>query len=588
LFRKLATTRREAVNNPAELLRTFVNWFALIDKTSILGDYMPNFFWHRKALALAAVTFVTVPLAAETKHMVVGVFGTRNVTRGSRAIIEVNQGWFDIFDYVPLISSNRLRAPGHNFTNDVATRVFTTGSHPFPLTTNRLVAACDISGDSFTVTFRPNNCSSTTRLTLTSPGFGQHRVGVWKYGASTVIDPVIQGLPTGVTASIRCGQSECRAGGTLYPGKVYYPNGGTQVFVDFDVSSSAPVGSYVFTLILEPVGGDRKEVQIPLRVSNLSPVRIRRPTSAPPIPSLSQWESTMVTLARKWCDPANPTATMSFGVETQVWYYDGAQVYFDVANYTGNPAWNACGLNIASQYRNYVLNASGRVPGFRVFTAGLSTAYHMTGDPSYLRAVEAIALGGLYSHGGFVRDDGIRETGYILRAMLDYEKLTGQRHPNLEKSATLIIGMVDQLFVSNTFIYQQIFMDGIGLRALIEYWELTGDPRVPRAVKTGLDWIWANARDPISNWLYTNPEALGPRCDWGCKNPNTDLINLSAPAFAWYWSVTGDTTILPRADELFARALDRDISYSGKIFSQNYTWSFQHVRWRSLLSAASR
>lgn len=553
---------------------------------------MPTFFWHRFAFLVALVTLVTTPIAAEVKHMIVGVYGPRNVTRGSRAVIEVSQGWFDLRDYVPQLADSRLSAPGHDFTNNLSNRLFTSGTHPEPLTSNRVVVVCDISGATFKVVYAPNNCSASSRITLRDSGVGTQKIGTWQSGSAVVIDPVIRGLPAGVTATISCGRtSNCWPGGTRYPGKIYYYNGGQSIFLDFQISPTATIGTHVVTLVLEPQGDVRKEVQIPLKIGSLSKIALRTPTVVPAIPTLSQWESTMIKLASKWCNLSNPTAKMSFGVDSQVWYYDGAQVYFEVADYTRNSAWNACGLNIASQYRDYVIGAKGRIAGYRVFTAGLSMAYRLTGDPSYLKAVELLALEGLFAHGGYVRDDGIRETAYALRAMIDYEKLTGIRPPNMDKSAALLLGMFDQLFISNTYIYQQTFMDGLGMRALIEYWELTNDPRVPRAIKTALDWIWANCRDPISNWFHTNPDPLGARCDWGCKGTSAaapDLINLTAPAYAWYWSVTDNSTYRTRADELFARALDRDLSYSGKIFSQNYTWSFQHVRWRSLLSGTER
>jgi hypothetical protein len=553
---------------------------------------MPNSFWHRGAFALLAVTLVTEPAVAELKHMVVGVYGTRNVTRGSRAIIEVSQGWFDLVDYTPRLDTSRLDAPGHTFTENRSTRVFTTVAHPEPLTSNRVVAVCDIIGSTFRVVYRPEDCSTSRRLALKHAGVGVQRIGVWQSHAHVVIDPVIRNLPSGVTATITCGTAvNCWPGGSRYPGKIYYFRGGQSIYLDFQVSPTAPTGSYVMTLVLEPEGDTRKEVRIPLRISALSPIKLSTPSTAPAIPNLSQWESTMLRLAAKWCNLSNPTAKMAFGVDSQVWYYDGAQVYFEVADYTRNSAWEACALNIASQYRDYAIGAQGKLPGFRVFTAGLAMAYRRTGDPSYLRAVELLALNGLYATGGFVRDDGMRETAYALRAMIDYEKLTGVRSPHMARSVDLLLGMFDQRFVSNTYIYQQTFMSGLGMRALIEYWELTKDPRIPRAIKTALDWIWANCRDPISNWLYTNPDPLGARCDYGCKGTSpasNDLINLTAPAYAWYWSITNSATDRARADELFARALDRDISYSGKIFSQNYTWSFQHVRWRSLLAGSVR
>ncbi len=520
--------------------------------------------------------------------MVLGVYGTKNVTRPSQARIEIAQGWYDVYDYTASSSTNRLTAPGHNFTKDLGTRVFTTGEHPYPLTGNRFAAVCDISGSSFKVVFRPGGCGGTKRMDITSTGYGENKIGVLKSGKPVVISKTIAGMPAGVTAEIWCGTRLCTDGGTRYPGKVYHSSGGNQFYLELKISSTAALGSHILKLRLEPEGDEPKDVSIPLTIATLPTVALKTPTSAPAIPTLSTWENNMTKLAAKWCNTKSPTAKMSFGTESQVWFYDGAQVYFDVAEYTKNTAWNACGLNIARQYRDYVRGLDGKVPGWRAFTSGLSTAYRMTGDPKYLDAVRLIALNGIYASGGFVRTDGTRETAYILRAMVDYEKLTGIRPPAMDDAAARMLGIFDQHFVSGTFIYQQIYMDGLAMRSLIEYWELTRDPRVPPAIKTALNWIWANGWQESSRKMYLNPEPLGPRCDWGCQYPDTELINLSAAAWAWYWSITGDTTARTRADELFTRALATDISYSGKIFSQNYTWSFQHVKWRSLLSGANR
>jgi hypothetical protein len=61
-----------------------------------------------------------------------------------------------------------------------------------------------------------------------------------------------------------------------------------------------------------------------------------------------------------------------------------------------------------------------------------------------------------------------------------------------------------------------------------------------------------------------------------------------APAYAWYWNLTGDTLSLNRGDELFQHALDDPAHtiWSGKQFSQIYKWTFDYVRWRSGLATS--
>lgn len=303
-------------------------------------------------------------------------------------------------------------------------------------------------------------------------------------------------------------------------------------------------------------------------------------TGAPSVPNLAKWESTMKTLGQRWC-PATSTV-YSFGDETQVWYYDGARVYYQIADYTGDRSWETCALRIARQYRDYVIAQKGALPGWRVFTRGLRMAYERTGDATYRQAVILLAKNSMMGpSGGSVTEDGIRETAYIANAYMDAEKLGEPRNPLLSRSISYLLGDFDRLFVTRQYTINQLFFDGLASEALINYYDLTRDARIPPAVKTMLDWAWDNAWNKSTHQLMINPEPLGPKCSWGCREYNTDLIHLTVPAFAWYWNVSGDPIYQERGDEMFAHALDSDISYSGKMFSHNYHWSNMYVKWRS-------
>jgi len=64
-----------------------------------------------------------------------------------------------------------------------------------------------------------------------------------------------------------------------------------------------------------------------------------------------------------------------------------------------------------------------------------------------------------------------------------------------------------------------------------------------------------------------------------------------SPAYAWYWSKTGDQNILNEGDDLFNHTFDSagpanggvggGWTYSVKEFNQVYKWSFDYVRWRT-------
>jgi hypothetical protein len=294
----------------------------------------------------------------------------------------------------------------------------------------------------------------------------------------------------------------------------------------------------------------------------------------------------MTKLGTKWCNLSQSFGTFSY--EQTVWYYDGARVYFQMSDYTGDRSWDACALNIARQYRDYVIAQQGRLQGYRVFSRGLQMAYERTGDATYRQALALLA-----GDVGYVRwkptldDSLIREVAYALNAVVDAERAGEPRSPDTVRLADYLLVHFDRLFVAKNYTIHQTFYDGLAAEALINYYELTKDPRIPPAIKPMLDWIWDYGWNKSTFRLVYNPDPIGPTCASGCRVYYAELTNLVAPAFAWYWRVTGDSIYQNRGDELFAHALDDDISWSGKLFSQNYRWSFDYIRWRTSETSSS-
>ncbi len=297
-----------------------------------------------------------------------------------------------------------------------------------------------------------------------------------------------------------------------------------------------------------------------------------RPGTVPAIPGLTKWESNMKTLGKKWCVPGE---VMSFGYEGQVWYYDGGRVYLQIADYTGDPSWLDCAQNILRQYRDQAIARNGNIQQWRVFPHGLAMNYWRTNDETSRSAVILLSKNAPYAaKSGSPFVSAIRETSYVIETYIKAEQLTGQRDPHLARAVDFLIGIFDQLFAQDANVLHQLFFDGLGAEALIQYYELTEDPRIPPTIKRMLDWVWEHGRDSSGNRLLYNPLAVP-------LTSSTTCTNLVVPAFAWYWSVTGDEVYRERGDHLFRHSFDVDISYSGKIFSQNYRWSFDFVRWRS-------
>ncbi len=145
------------------------------------------------------------------------------------------------------------------------------------------------------------------------------------------------------------------------------------------------------------------------------------------------------------------------------------------------------------------------------------------------------------------------------------------------------------------------------MEALIDYYELdvaegnTPDARIPLEIKKTLDWLAANAYVAATHTLVYNFYDLprDPTLVGGADFSGTELNDLVAPAYAWYWSLTGDAASLANGDDLFNHAFDSASFYnpsgylgngwtwSAKEFNQIYKWSFDFVRWRTLPNAVS-
>lgn len=385
-------------------------------------------------------------------------------------------------------------------------------------------------------------------------------------------------LPTGIGYELFCnyGTDPCWLDNTT---KRLYIFGDTRYATEtatlrfFTTEPDTAPGDYTASITTDAGGGIVHTIDVPLHVLPAPTFVPTPPAYSPPIPGMKKWKDTMLTLGTKWCDASK---VYSFGYEGDVWYYDGARVYFQIADYTGDQSWEACAYNIARQYRDAIMAApNGWGQGWRVFPHGLRMAYERSGDESYKNALMLLATKSAFAHpGGRLTDDACRETAYIVETYINAEKLGAPRNPLLARAVSYLLGDVEVLFDTHNYMVHQTFYDGLIAEALIEYYELTEDPRIPPAIQKILDWTWSTGWDNHAEQLVYNPDVV-PRTYY------TNLNNLLVPAFAWYYSITGDVRYQRRGDEMFAHALDSDISFSGKLFSQNYRWSFAYATWRN-------
>ena len=371
------------------------------------------------------------------------------------------------------------------------------------------------------------------------------------------------------------------------------PDSGSVATVRVSVGPHAQPGTYTISGSIHggavSVRFSRSFAVLPLSI----PSRIAH-SAAPPIPNKAAWESMMLISAKRFCDPSE---TMYFGYEGQIWYYDGARVFLQVADhFAGTPnydsKWIECAKNIGTQYATKA--AQSGFQGWRIFADGISMLSLRYGDPVYAAGVKTLATGSAPFWGNTLVSYQ-RETALGLMAIVKNTQLTGQPDPNMAIWVDSVIGHCGKVNLPG--VQNQPFYDGLGLQALIQYYEYTEsigapDQRIPRVVKMTLDWLWDNAvvLAPGPSFGFMDYDAMASNAWAGIVAPNdispaySGLTNLVAPAFAWYWNRTGDDLYLQRGDFLFSHALDQEDLlngfYNGKQASQNGNWSFDYIWYR--------
>jgi hypothetical protein len=314
-----------------------------------------------------------------------------------------------------------------------------------------------------------------------------------------------------------------------------------------------------------------------------------------PIPALAQWQSNMVTVGAKLCVPASSIVGGS-GADSPV-YYDAERVFYQIADYTGNPSWNACAHNAQAIYRDrYVIPNKGAVPGYWNFTRGLAMDYLRTGDRVSRDAVIVLAENAAIARdttppASTVSADLNREVAYAILSYLDAESVGAPRRRRLNLLVDQALGHIDQWFVTiswpgpwqknpQTTSRLAPFMVGLTAEALIAYYEKTHDARIPPAIRLAMDWLWDHAWIPEAQaFWYEFPDQNQPCCRASGAAPDLNL--LIAPAYAWLYQQTGDPTYRDRGDQVFAGGVRGAWLGDGKHFDQNYRWSFDYVRWRT-------
>jgi hypothetical protein len=343
------------------------------------------------------------------------------------------------------------------------------------------------------------------------------------------------------------------------------------------------------------------------------------PASYPPIPGLKRWETMMtsntngggsdVTMYPRCANRKYPDAPLgwankdgvvtlkdtgvpypvaySMGGNARVWFYND-ESFFKIAKYSGDPTWANCGIYIAKEMRDlFLIKGPNQVLPFFYFPWTMVAAYHWTHDPSYKEAVIRIADEG-NGYAGWLPDGGMREHAFAFERRLARLDVTGEPDYHLPYFAEVTLA---QLYINATGsperAFNEPFMLGLAMRPLIRWYMMSHDERIPYVIKLTLDRVWNDWYDKRAHHYFYNPEPPGPRCNNDCaKYTASALNNLVAPAFAWYWRLTGDDSYRQRGDDLFANVWADGPPYNAKEWSQGYYWSWDFVEWREGKKAA--
>jgi hypothetical protein len=280
-------------------------------------------------------------------------------------------------------------------------------------------------------------------------------------------------------------------------------------------------------------------------------------------------------------------------------------------------------------------------PGYYRFPHGIFEDYMRSDSPSGTRStmddVRAIRDNPAYSRpeieDSFTQNERhhahfARETAYAIHSNITAEK-AGE--PRKEERVRLLLSMtknhLDQ-WQSNDYSspswgtsdddYFQPFMFGLAAHAIIDFyeWELANGrdpdvyfPDIPGRLASFATWLFNDARlvsGPGAGerlWVSDIARDGGSWSDAGGTGdgafryadrytprefawemepkPSPDLNLLIAPAYAWLYMKTGNMDFRNQADLIFASGVRRAaVDWSGKIFDQNYRWSFAYIKYR--------
>lgn len=384
-----------------------------------------------------------------------------------------------------------------------------------------------------------------------------------------------------------------------------------QFMILLNVGGTTPNGSYTMTVTIKAGAGPTTHTYTWPVTVNSNSVVLASPASQPAIPSQSTWAGYMNSVGNtKWLTPGVSGGICPFGTQG-LGFYDGQFVMDQIGMYQGiSVPWAAGASACRNNYWAYQLQPGTSWNGQAIFVFPDGQFYDCTtyGISTSCAGVHGLALAPLNMVSTSIPygiADNAREAAFMLRAKrLDYDLGGGiTTLSNVQAMANFVIDDVDQYVRDDPNVLLESFMGGIMATSLIEYYEdpLTGngDPRVPVAVQTLADHMWAGWWMPWDGatgcFFYMKNWWDAGTVDANCGGPSgtlASLSNLIAPIYGWLYYRTGQTKYQLYGDTMFNAYVQvptvNGIAFQGKEFSQGYMKTFLYVGWRGGLPATTK
>jgi hypothetical protein len=406
-----------------------------------------------------------------------------------------------------------------------------------------------------------------------------------KSGASTQSKATISNLPP-------------NSRGYIVVNVTRYPNSASfalndSIAIKVVTTPNTPLGLYNMTLTFVSTSTEGKQVK---RTANV-PLQVRQP-AAPlakkpfppdvPLAAIAQWKSNMITYGKKQINEGTIGCCSDF---TDVWYYDGARAFLQIADYLGDQSFLDFARKINNAYRDNMLITKGSRK-YAVYPHGLREFYRRFGDAKSKDAIAALHESPAYGYHAQwgAPENASREMAFGLSVHVVAESVGLPRRVEtslgfepgeslFDEHLAIVLGHFDQWFVSENAPFIYPFMVGLAAEAMIDYYEASKDPEVPWLLKLAADKMYPN---PLT-WHEASESMMIVEVKNGVvtRGPAPDLNLMIAPLYGWVYQQTGDVKYRDIGDRIFASGVKRAYLEKGKQFTQNYRWSFKYLEWRN-------